>query len=248
MEDDPSRFPGRIVQHQILGAVQIQPDAGLEGQFLHPVGGESRAIEDHVAGIGFLFRFHQEAVFGSGNGMYLCIHGGFCAVLQGVFIGRNAQLPGIHRARGGGQQRRLYTGTEHGLHILGLRAGQEPDPRDTVLDAVLKLSFHLGNRGLIIGHQQGAAPGERDFQFPAQFFHPGIAPDGQGRFQASGLVVVTGVDHGGIGPGDAGADVPLLFQQTDGNVPSAQIPGRKTAQNTAADDDRIKMFHIRQWE
>ena len=137
----------------------------------------------------------------------------FRAVLHCVFAGGDAQLPGVHRSCGGGVKGRGHAFFQHGLHGLRFRAGQEPQTRHAADGTVAELALHLWDGSGIIGHQQRAAPGEGDLQLGAEPLHAGVAPDGQLRFQTAGLIVVARVDDGGVGPGDARADIRLFFNQ-----------------------------------
>ena len=164
--------------------------------------------------------------------------------MYGVFICRNAKQPGIDGAGGRGIQGCRHTFPEARLHGFRFRTGQQFQSRNTAADAVFQFPFQSGNRVLVVGHQQGTAAGKRHIQRFAKSIHIGVAPDSQLCLQTAGLVVVTGIANGRIGPGDAFADIVFLFKKQDRDVPPAQIPGGHTAQNTAADYDGIILFHI----
>ena len=95
MEDHPARLGGQRVQHQIFGAVRFQPDVRLEAKLLDPVGGKSGAVEDRFCENRPPVGLQKVAVFGPLNGQNFRIQHGLRAVLQGVFIGGDAQKPGI---------------------------------------------------------------------------------------------------------------------------------------------------------
>lgn len=76
-------------------------------------------------------------------------------------------------------------------------------------------------------------------RLPAQCGKLGGSCDSHGGFQGAWLHVVTRVDHGGIGPGDAGADVLRRLDDSGAEGVFHQVPGGKAAQNAAADDHNV---------
>ena len=117
---------------------------------------------------------------------------------------------------------------QHRFHFPGFRSGQKLQPRDTILDALLQLFAQPGKGGFFIGNQQGAAAGKGYFQFRAQLPKGGVGTDGHFRFSGMGLIVIAGIDDGGIGPGDARANILRRFHKNRGDIPFSEIPGGKT--------------------
>jgi len=96
-----------------------------------------------------------------------------------------------------------------------------------ILPTLMQLFFQNPVAFRIKAHHQRAAAGKGNLQFFTQRVKPRVAADGQFRFQTAGLVVIAGIDDGGIGPGDAGADIGFRFNQNGGDGVAPKIAGDK---------------------
>ena len=241
---DAGRFVfRRLVQDQIIRRVRGDMYRGRKQKFLYPVCREPRAIDHGAAGEGLSISLDPVALCRLTDAQHPSIEAELRAVCRCVFTGGNAQRPRVDRPGCGCVQGGSDTFRKNRLHLSGFLAGEQPQPGHAHGKAVFILLFQHRVGFLTIAHHQRAAAGKGDVQFPAERVKTGVGPHSHFRLQRTGLMVIAGVDDSCIGAGDAGTDILPRLQKRDMQFPAAEIPRCKAAQQTAADDDNIKIPH-----
>ena len=244
--DDVRRMRAGIpVKNQIVAGSWVNADIAGENEPLNLIGLHAGAVDNRPGEKIPLCGDETIAVLFGTNGEHTGIPRKLRPVLQGVFTGGDAELPGVDRSGGRRIQGTADTGVEAGFHGFGLPAGDQREIGHTALQPFLIFRAEHGVRLRPVTEHQRAAAGEGNVQLLAQPAEGLVPPNGHRRLQSAGLVVITGIDDRGIGPGDAGTDILPGFQKKDGSVPAAEVPGGKAAEQTSADDGDIETLHLR---
>ena len=229
-----------LVQDEVLSpagvdAVAIQPSQGghlcaeQPGTVHHPPGREVLVPGGDPEALGGLL-----------DGGDLVVQEKLYPVLVGVLCQSCGVQEGVKDGGLGGFQR---TDAPH-LGELGpeFLLGQKPQAPAAVL---FPLGLQTGQGiqvGLVEGHQEFAGLAVGHIQLLAGGLKTLVSLHAELGHEGAGLVVKTGVDHGGVPPAGPGGHVGLLLHQGDGEVIAGQLPGHSAAHGTAADDKYVKVM------
>ena len=243
MKEDVPWRRGSFIQNQIVRPVREDTNAGREQQLLHLVSGKPGTVDDYGAGEALLRRFYNIIPALPPKGGHRAVQPQLTAIFYCALTGGNAQLPGVHGAGAGGVQGGAYALFQPRLQFLCLLSAQKLQGGHAVFPPLFQFVPQNPISRRSVAEHQGAAAPEGHFQVLAEPGESGIGPDGHPGLQAAGPVVIARINDGGVGSGNAGAYISRPFQQQGGQLPAAEAPGGKAAQNPRANHHRVIVLH-----